>query len=141
MKTKEFMGIISRDTAKDNNLILNVIEYSCIPFNSWFETHSRLQTSDYPACIRHKPTRARQNRTKSLPTDVIPSKHIPMGSLLNASRKMIVSVSRSYSVRKQQSWHFVGDGQTPPAPNKLGIGERVTASDFCHTNPATFRIP
>lgn len=42
MKTKEFMGIINRDTAKDNSLIFSVIEYSCIPFNSWFETHSRL---------------------------------------------------------------------------------------------------
>ena len=42
MKTKEFKGIISRNTVKDNSLILNVIEYSCIPFNSWFETHSRL---------------------------------------------------------------------------------------------------
>lgn len=43
MKTKEFMGIINRDTAKDNSLIFSVIEYSCIPFNSWFETHSRLK--------------------------------------------------------------------------------------------------
>ena len=43
MKTKEFKGIISRNTAKDNSLILNDIEYSCIPFNSWFETHSRLK--------------------------------------------------------------------------------------------------
>ena len=42
MKTKEFKGIISQNTVKDNNLILNIIEYSCIPFNSWFETHSRL---------------------------------------------------------------------------------------------------
>lgn len=42
MKTKEFMGIINRDTAKDNSLIFSVIEYSCIPFSSWFETHSRL---------------------------------------------------------------------------------------------------
>lgn len=42
MKTKEFKGIISRNTAKDNSLILNIVEYSCIPFNSWFETHSRL---------------------------------------------------------------------------------------------------
>lgn len=41
MKTKEFMGIINRDTAKDNSLIFSVIEYSCIPFNSWFETHPR----------------------------------------------------------------------------------------------------
>lgn len=45
MKTKEFKGIISRNTAKDNSLILNDIEYSCIPFNSWFETHSRLSGS------------------------------------------------------------------------------------------------
>ena len=43
MKTKEFKGIINRDTAKDNSLIFSVIEYSCIPFNSWFETHSRLK--------------------------------------------------------------------------------------------------
>lgn len=43
MKTKEFKGIISRSTAKDNNLILSVIECSCIPFNSWFESHSRLR--------------------------------------------------------------------------------------------------
>lgn len=43
MKTKEFKGIISRNTAKDNGLILNVIGHSCIPFNSWFETHSRLK--------------------------------------------------------------------------------------------------
>ena len=42
MKTKEFKGIISRSTLKDNSLMLNVIEYSYIPFNSWFETHSRL---------------------------------------------------------------------------------------------------
>lgn len=45
MKTKEFKGIISRNTVKDNSLILNVIECSCIPFNSWFETHSRLKMS------------------------------------------------------------------------------------------------
>lgn len=43
MKTKEFKDIISRNTANDNNLILNTIEYSCIPFNSWFGTHSRLK--------------------------------------------------------------------------------------------------
>lgn len=42
MKTKEFKGIISQSVAKNNSLILNIIEYSCIPFNSWFETHSRL---------------------------------------------------------------------------------------------------
>lgn len=42
MKTKEFKGIISQSVTKDNNLILNAIEDSCIPFNSWFETHSRL---------------------------------------------------------------------------------------------------
>ena len=42
MKTKEFKDIISQSTAKANRLILNTIEYSCIPFNSWFETHSRL---------------------------------------------------------------------------------------------------
>lgn len=45
MKTKEFKGIISQSVAKDNSLILNVVEYSCIPFNSWFETHSRLHKS------------------------------------------------------------------------------------------------
>lgn len=43
MKTKEFKGITNQNAAKDNNLILNVIEYSCVPFNSWFETHSRLK--------------------------------------------------------------------------------------------------
>lgn len=42
MKTKEFKGIISQNAVRDNSLILNIIEYSCIPFNSWFETHSRL---------------------------------------------------------------------------------------------------
>ena len=42
MKTKEFKDIISQSTAKANRLILNTIECSCIPFNSWFETHSRL---------------------------------------------------------------------------------------------------
>lgn len=42
MKTKEFKGIISQSATKANNLMLNAIEYSCIPFNSWFETHSRL---------------------------------------------------------------------------------------------------
>ncbi len=42
MKTKEFKGIISQSATKANNLMLNVIEYSCFPFNSWFETHSRL---------------------------------------------------------------------------------------------------
>lgn len=42
MKTKEFKDIISQSAAKANSLILNVIEYSCVPFNSWFETHSRL---------------------------------------------------------------------------------------------------
>ena len=42
MKTKEFKGITSQNAAKANSLILNVIEYSCVPFNSWFETHSRL---------------------------------------------------------------------------------------------------
>lgn len=45
MKTKEFKGIISRNTVKDNSLVLNIIEYSCVPFNSWFETHSRLYGS------------------------------------------------------------------------------------------------
>ena len=45
MKTKEFKGIISQSITKANNLILNTIEYSCIPFNSWFETHSRLSKS------------------------------------------------------------------------------------------------
>lgn len=43
MKTKEFKGIKSQSSIKANNLILNAIEYSCIPFNSWFETHSRLK--------------------------------------------------------------------------------------------------
>lgn len=42
MKTKEFKGIISQSIIKTNSLILSIIEYSCIPFNSWFETHSRL---------------------------------------------------------------------------------------------------
>ena len=42
MKTKEFKGITSQNLTRDNCLILNIIEYSCIPFNSWFETHSRL---------------------------------------------------------------------------------------------------
>ena len=42
MKTKEFKGNTSQNAAKANSLILNVIEYSCAPFNSWFETHSRL---------------------------------------------------------------------------------------------------
>lgn len=41
MKTKEFKDIISQNAAKANGLMLNIIEYSCIPFNSWFETHSR----------------------------------------------------------------------------------------------------
>lgn len=45
MKTKEFKGITSQNAAKANSLILNVIEYSCVPFNSWFETHSRLLDS------------------------------------------------------------------------------------------------
>lgn len=44
MKTKEFKGIISQSVTKANGLILNVIECACIPFNSWFETHSRLLT-------------------------------------------------------------------------------------------------
>lgn len=43
MKTKEFKDIISQSTAKGNSLILNAIEYPCAPFNSWFETHSRLK--------------------------------------------------------------------------------------------------
>lgn len=43
MKTKEFKDIISQNAAKANGLILNIIAYSCIPFNSWFETHSRLK--------------------------------------------------------------------------------------------------
>ena len=43
MKTKEFKDVISQSTAKANRLILNTIEYSCVPFNSWFETHSRLK--------------------------------------------------------------------------------------------------
>lgn len=42
MKIKEFKGVISQSAAKAKSLILNVIEYSCIPFNSWFETHSQL---------------------------------------------------------------------------------------------------
>lgn len=42
MKTKEFKGIKSQSFTKANSLILNTIECSCIPFNSWFETHSRL---------------------------------------------------------------------------------------------------
>lgn len=45
MKTKEFKDIISQNTAEDNNLILNIIEYSCVPLNSWFESHSRLPKS------------------------------------------------------------------------------------------------
>lgn len=43
MKTKEFKDIISQNAAKANGLIINIIECSCIPFNSWFETHSRLR--------------------------------------------------------------------------------------------------
>lgn len=43
MKTKEFKDIISQSTAKANRLTLNTIKYSCIPFSSWFETHSRLK--------------------------------------------------------------------------------------------------
>lgn len=46
MKTKEFKGITSQNAAKANGLILNVIEYSCVPFNSWFETHSRLKLNN-----------------------------------------------------------------------------------------------
>lgn len=46
MKTKEFKDIISQSTAKVNRLILNAIEYSCIPFNSWFETHLRLNRNE-----------------------------------------------------------------------------------------------
>jgi hypothetical protein len=46
MKTKEFKDIISQSTAKANRLILNTIEYSCIPFNSWFETHLRLNRNE-----------------------------------------------------------------------------------------------
>lgn len=46
MKTKEFKGIISKSITKDNSLILSTIEYSCIPFNSWFETHSRLMNTE-----------------------------------------------------------------------------------------------
>lgn len=42
MKIKEFKGIISKSTTKANGLILNAIECSCVPFDSWFETHSRL---------------------------------------------------------------------------------------------------
>lgn len=42
MKTKEFKGIIRQSIVKANSLILNIVEYSCIPFNSWFESHSRL---------------------------------------------------------------------------------------------------
>lgn len=45
MKTKEFKDITSQNAAKAIGLILNIIEYSCIPFNSWFETHSRLQNN------------------------------------------------------------------------------------------------
>lgn len=45
MKTKEFKDIISQSTAKGNSLILNAIEYPCAPFNSWFETHSRLKAN------------------------------------------------------------------------------------------------
>ena len=53
MKTKEFKGITSQNAAKANSLILNAIEYSCIPFNSWFETHSRLRRagSDEDSCL------------------------------------------------------------------------------------------
>ena len=51
MKTKEFKGIISQSTTKDNSLILNVIEYSCIPFNSWFETHSRLKEKPFGGVV------------------------------------------------------------------------------------------
>lgn len=45
MKTKEFKDIISQNAAKANGLIINIIKYSCIPFSSWFETHSRLPKS------------------------------------------------------------------------------------------------
>lgn len=53
MKTKEFKGIISQNAVRDNSLILNIIEYSCIPFNSWFETHSRLK--NYRNKVSHTP--------------------------------------------------------------------------------------
>lgn len=42
MKTKEFKNIISQNVSKANELVINIIEHSCVPFNSWFETHSRL---------------------------------------------------------------------------------------------------
>lgn len=51
MKTKEFKGLISRNMTKDNSLILNVIEYSYIPFNSWFETHSRLKEKPFGGVV------------------------------------------------------------------------------------------
>lgn len=43
MKTKEFKGIISKSVTKANRLTLNIVKYSCISFNSWFESHSRLK--------------------------------------------------------------------------------------------------
>lgn len=49
MKTKEFKDIISQNAAKANGLIINIIKYSCIPFSSWFETHSRLNHKQAPA--------------------------------------------------------------------------------------------
>lgn len=53
MKIKEFKDIISQNAAKANGLMLNIIEYSCIPFNSWFETHSRLKI--YRNKVSHTP--------------------------------------------------------------------------------------
>lgn len=43
MKIKEFKGIISQSIIKANILIINIVEHSYIPFNSWLRTHSRLQ--------------------------------------------------------------------------------------------------
>ncbi len=64
-----------------------------------------------------------------------------MGSLLNAPNKVTASVSRYYSMRKQRCWHYVGDGQSNPIPNKIGHGEKVTPGKYSHIEAAGLVIP
>ncbi len=64
-----------------------------------------------------------------------------MGSLLGKIRKSSNSIRHSYSIKKQAKWHYVGEGQQPPAPNALTQGEPVVATDFCHLDPTSILIP
>lgn len=63
-----------------------------------------------------------------------------MGSLIKTSKNFSAGMSRSYSLAKQRTWHYVGNGQQPPAPNKIGAGELVCPEDYCHVEASALYI-